>query len=97
MGRLADGTIKLESQTVANASLLPRAWAVPEHLHIVFNALEEARKSTEAWPIFEPLRRELVNFAGDKKLRDPMFAANKSSGPPDACFARLLFGVAGAY
>lgn len=68
--RLEDKTLAWADDEVINTYFFPHALVIPDHLHIFFNALEESLKSSEAWPVFEPVLREISKFMGDKLNRD---------------------------
>ena len=52
------------------------------HLHIIFNALEEAFKSHELWDRFEPLLKAVISLLGDQPKRQRFIAVCMASAAP---------------
>lgn len=54
---------------VAAKYLLPKALWIPGHMHLLFNALEEAITGLSAWKPLERILRSFGKFLGDKSYR----------------------------
>lgn len=71
---IRQGAASWSDQKVHYAHAFPLCMSTADSLHATFNALQDALCTSEAWPRFEPIFRDLVTFFGDKKLRDRFLA-----------------------
>jgi hypothetical protein len=76
------GDVEWQDDVARESFYIPHSMTTSDSLHALFNALEDAFKTSEAWPVFEPIFRDLLVFFGDKKMRDRFLAVCMSSAPP---------------
>ena len=70
MRALNAGHIEWGSPGTKDGFFFPNSITIAEGLHAIFGALEDALKTSEAWPHFEPVLRDLTVTMGDKMFRD---------------------------
>ena len=66
---LVKGDMNFTDAAAHSGYLLPEAITLPEFLHINYNALRASLESTQAWPKFEGLFRDVIKTLGDRKWR----------------------------
>ena len=74
MKRLRTCELSWAAEKTTQKYLFPNCLTVFAHLHVIFNALEEALKSHPLWDDFEGPWRAFVLFIGSKPLRDRIIA-----------------------
>ena len=79
--QLAAGTFSWSSADVVDAFFFPRCIYTPGHLHILYNALEEATKSIEAWTDIKFWITTLLKFLSRKSYRQ-LFIFHCLAGKP---------------
>lgn len=91
MHLIATGKLGFDTPEARQAFCFPNPLSVPDHLHMVYNALEEAMETSDAWAPFEPLFREACSFFGDQPNRDRFVAVcmSETSAGTLGCFWSL--------
>ena len=82
-GRLTKREAVWDSAEASNSFYFPRSMSTADTLHIIFNALEDAMTTSDAWPPFEPVFRELVTFIGDRKKRERIIGVCLQGAPKE--------------
>eukprot|EP00959_Pyramimonas_sp_CCMP1952_P188576 3943735-Pyramimonas_sp.AAC.1 len=59
----------MNSPVAVEAFFLPRCIYLPDHLHMLFNALEESVSSTPSWKVVEKHYKALAGFLNNNSLR----------------------------
>ena len=74
MAGLRSGELDWSQEAARRGYYLPNSVTVPEHLHINFNALQEALVSSKDWKPYETVLRLVVLVFGSKMFRDRFVA-----------------------